>query len=290
MGPLTRARRRAFTLVELLVVIGIIAVLIAILLPTLGRARRSAKEVQSLSGLRQMMIGYTMYHQENRGALLFAYPPTTVNGVPVTADDPISGRTFDSLVAQRYPWRLVRYVGNLWPVLHAHADLPPIPSTDDSAADAFSKAYTLSVNPTYGINACYVGGQNGPIYQGFAGPNADAPNVGRHVVFRASEVRRASELIVFADSKAYNGPAGSGGGGLHYLTPPRARGHNWKVVNGRIQRVNTGIVMGLPEGWYSSRAMVAFFDGHVAAMTPAELEDMRLWANWADRTDYDFAP
>lgn len=115
--------RRGFSLVELLIVIGIISVLISILLPAAVSARRQAQRTVCASNLRQLTAAATAYVQANHGFFPLAHfldptatPPNSVSGAAVllhtyyATDDilhcPTSPQAID----------LVQTYGTLWPV------------------------------------------------------------------------------------------------------------------------------------------------------------------------------
>jgi prepilin-type N-terminal cleavage/methylation domain-containing protein/prepilin-type processing-associated H-X9-DG protein len=74
-------QRRAFTLVEMLVVIAIISILVALLLPALARTKETGRSTVCLSNLHQIGLGLQMYAQENNNLLPRMYDRATNNSV-----------------------------------------------------------------------------------------------------------------------------------------------------------------------------------------------------------------
>ncbi len=87
-----------FTLVELLVVIGIIAILIAMLLPALNKARQQAMRVSCASRMRQLSMMFQMYAHNNRGKLPFC----NINGVGSINHTPSYGISPDMMPDKQY--------------------------------------------------------------------------------------------------------------------------------------------------------------------------------------------
>ena len=90
-------RRKGFTLVELLVVIGIIALLVSILLPALSKARTQAVKVQCAAQLRQWGLALSQYASDNRGS--FPY-----NGLAIPTWCPVGGKdmSWTSTIVQQF--------------------------------------------------------------------------------------------------------------------------------------------------------------------------------------------
>ena len=131
----TLNRRRAFSLVELLVVIGIIAILISILLPTLSTARRRAKMTQCQSNLRQIGQALVMYANNWKGVI---YPP-------------LGNSVGGALASRENRWPTKVFKPPVWnpPIMKCPSDdLPPppavfVPGQPENGAD---HSYLLNQN------------------------------------------------------------------------------------------------------------------------------------------------
>jgi prepilin-type N-terminal cleavage/methylation domain-containing protein len=112
--PASMQTRHAFTLVEVLVVIAIIALLAALLLPALSRAKNQAGKATDLNNLKQVMLATHLYAEDTRDVLPL---PNWDNGGPLGDGHVHAGWLYAADVSQSAPQKFKAETGLLWNTL-----------------------------------------------------------------------------------------------------------------------------------------------------------------------------
>ncbi len=120
------APQRGFTLIELLVVIAIIAILAAMLLPALSKAKTKAQGIQCMNNTRQLTFAWRMYAEDNHDVIPYGYatganaPYVWVPGILDDANPRASDNwNLDTTIRKSILWR---YCGNSVDIWHCPAD------------------------------------------------------------------------------------------------------------------------------------------------------------------------
>ncbi|MDX2146681.1 MAG: type II secretion system protein [Planctomycetota bacterium] len=280
--------RRAFSLMEVLVVIAIIAVLIAVLIPGLSRCKFLSRQARELSTARQLMLAVALYADDSKGAILPGYAPISwVNGQMVVRDE--EGNRLMGDVAQRYPWRLAPYLNYEFRGLYENSRvLEDIRARRDEYAPlGVDERYVMSLFPSLGMNTTFVGGTDR--LNQFSSSWVSA--FGDVVVDRMDEATRPTQVMAFTSARVEQQPLLPALGrvdGFFRVEPPylgpdaRPRWEAAYDPQAPTTNANSGNVA--LRG--NESAVASMLDGHAATLKWDELRDMRRWADAATRADW----
>jgi len=280
--PLRRfAEAAGFTLLELLVVVAVIGILLAISLPALSAARRSAERARELIALRTLAGAWNQYALDSAGMLLPGYR----SGLPAfdAGHESIAAQTI-GVAANRWVWRLAPYlghdIGELFVGSHARV-LAALERTDQS-----NYLYQSSVYPSFGLNSVWLGGD-----ENFGGFNsAFESTFGRFYATRLGEIERPAETLVFASARSTGDGTGDGLDGevegYFRVRSPRFTARVWTDAYLDSDPNSFGNL----SARHSREVAVGFADGHSETRAPEALDDMRLWAPAANRPDWQLTP
>ena len=221
------SRDRGFTIVELLVVIGIIAILLALLAPALGGVKRRSLKFQETNSLREVAKAWNLYANAFSGAALPGYLDPEMQGArpgwnveyeyhtPAPGPPGTTDIVIPPEIAAPWTWRLLPFLSYNHDVIHGHLDEPNV---DQSNMTEPAEAWEIASKPGFGYNGYYVGGwwemvedkgwDDIPRYRFFkarADLNGDGTieedgEFARVVVRSISQIRRSTELVVFCSS------------------------------------------------------------------------------------------
>jgi len=292
----TRADRvlAGFTLIELLVVISIIALLLAIALPAISKARQSASNTREAAAIRQTGMAFAAYAGDARGAVLPGFlplpwvtPGQAAEQIRAFSND-TAAAPLEGSVARRYPWRLAPYLGYSQEALvvdralrSEFAALPDSPFTRDGFQWMFAQS------PSFGMNTTWVGGDERR--GGFFQPSLQ--RWGKYYVTKMDEAQFADKLLVFATSRGFH-PVQTTRvvPGRHRIEGPwrasREIGQvptwsEWDAPGGPFDAGREPSDYGHVDFRHFRKAAIVMFDGHVESVGVDDLKDMRRWANQA---------
>lgn len=283
--PTAHLHRQGFTLIEVLVVTGVITILMGILLPVLSKARQCAYLTGELSAARQFAAAHAMYSNDCDGEVMpgFASDGMVQRGDVNARND--RGGTLQGLEAQRYPWRLMPFIENSVDLLFRdHRRM----KQDLQAA---SYDYGVSVAPRFGLNQAFVGGSadhDGTGYAFLASPalraRVAASWPARWYAARITDAPDPSRLLSFASASGANPVDGVTVDGFYRVTPPIFTSRRW-----RTEPPDSGAALsetGNVDFRFAGRTVAAMMDGHAQSLNWSESQDMRRWAPRATSEDW----